>query len=1222
MFTPRSLPGQTVSRMKRVAASVCAVSTMWSATVPAIAAIANTPLYLTAAVEPNVLFMLDDSGSMHWEITPDDYVYSYYLYPRAAGNYGGADYTNFVVSFRDDASAANDAERATARALRSAQVNKTYYNPAVTYTPWAKPAGMAFPGAVPAVNAAASSFPNANPAAAPNHPIRDTGTRDLTQNNTQSAQWEYCTTFAPAAGCSTSASTNRTFYPAVYNQYNGGALLNHNNYTKVEIRSTTLTYTGHGRDNRTDCVGRAISTCTYAEEIQNFANWYTYYRSRILASQAGIGEAFGRQGTGLRVGFGAINKTSSSVDGVSTQGVIRGVRSFSGVNREQYFANLYQHVVPTSGTPLRRALDDAGQYFSRNDSAGPWGDVPGTNTGTASQHLQCRQSYTILMTDGYWNGSGASTAAATANVDGTGGPTITGPGSPSFTYSAVSPFSDGQNDTLADVAMYYWKNDLRTDLTNTVPINSLDKAFWQHMTTFGVGLGVTGSINPATAFTAITAIGGTPTITWPDPHTGGNPALLDDLLHASVNSRGGFFSAADPVIFANELSRVLNNIQDRTSSAAAVSSNSTRMYSTTHLYQALFDPTDWTGQLKAFPLSSTGVVGTFVWEASAVLPAHGSRNIKTWNGSAGIDFSGAQGVLTATQVDYLRGDASQEQRNRGSLRNRSGGLGAIINADPHYVKDEDFGYYSLPSTEGSSYSAFVAGKRGSGREAAVYAAANDGGMVHAFRASDGVELFAYVPQTIRDNLAQLTSPAYTHRYFVDGSPTAWDAYLGGAWQTVLVGSLGAGGKAVYALKVNQPNAFGNADVLWEYAGNNTAESNNLGHALGVVTLARFYDGNWWAVFGNGYESANGRSVLFMVRADNPSIVKMIDVGASPSNGMSTPTLLDVNGDRIVDLIYAGDLKGNVWKFDVRSSSSASWGSVYGASPLFQAKDSSGNPQPITAPVEVGLPPTGASGLAVYFGTGQYYAVGDNSTTSTQSMYGIVDRDGVGTSTTGGFSGSNHRTSLVRQTISYEGTVGTSSVKVRALSTNAVNYTGATPDRGWFIDLLTPPYPPGTAKGERIVSTPLLFDGRLLFQTITPSSSPCDFGGSSYFMQVDPASGGNLGSAGFDLNRDGSFTTSDRVPTGGGAMDYASGVDTGVGISGGLGSPIRGVGSAYVPIAGTSGAIGGTSGNEPPCTGPGCTPPCVGPNCPPPPCIGPNCINFNPIKPRATWRQIQ
>lgn len=1140
------------------------------------AAIADVPIYLSNPVQPNIMFILDDSGSMHWEILPDDSIWSYYVYPRASGIYGGSDYTSWVPTY--------EAGFSYSARMRSPQTNPLYYNPAITYRPWS--------------NSDGSLMANAVPGAAYHNPANTgAGTRDLTANNTQATNWDRCNA-APPTGCTTSTAA-QTFFPAVYFYFNGGDQWNWTNYTMQEIRSTTATYSGHGRTSRTDCTA---GTCTYAQEIQNFANWYTYGRSRVLAARAGIGRAFASQGTGMRVGFGAINKAAATIDGVAgTRTVVRGVRPFSGTDRTAFFTSLYGHTIPTSGTPLRRSLDDAGQYFSRTDNRGPWGNTPGTDDGVAtSSHLQCRQSYTILMTDGYWNTGAdpASTAAARLNVDGTAGPGHTGPGSAVFNYTAVSPFTDGNSDTLADVAMYYWKNDLRSDLANAVPKSTINPAFWQHMSTFGVGLGVTGSVSPTSAFNAISSGA---TIAWPVP-TASDAAKLDDLLHASVNGRGGFFTASDPDVFATELSTILNAIVDRVSSSSAVASNSTRLTTNTHLYQALFKSGDWTGQLKAYPLLSDGTVAAEVWDAANVLPAHGSRNIKTRDNSGNaVNFSGALGTLTAAQVEYLRGDDTNEIKNSTGptdtvhvFRNRTGKLGDIVNADPHYVKDENFGYNVLVP-EGASYSAFVTGK--SSRTAMVYAGANDG-MLHGFRASDGVEQFAYVPNGTWSNLPLLTSPSYSHKYFVDGSPTAWDAYWGSSWKTVLAGSLGAGGKSVYLLNVSSPGTFSTSDVLWEFKGNTTAQQNDMGFVLGTVTVARFADGNYWAVFGNGYESTNGKAVLFMVRADDPTTVKTIDVGGT-SNGLSTPLLVDTNGDRIVDLIYAGDLKGNAWKFDVTATNSSSWGSAYtttgggppAPAPLFQAKDSSGNLQPITSTLEVGLAPTGASGYMVYFGTGKYYETSDNSTTSTQSVYGVVDSGSA-------FTGTNHRTQLQSQTIQYEATIPATVVggvitvpekRVRALTDNPVNYPT---QKGWVIDLLTPPNPPGTQKGERMITAPALFGGKLLLQTIVPSTSPCDYGGASWLMQVNPATGGGLQAAGFDVNGDGSFNSSDLIDIGGGVMVNVSGLDTGVGISGGFGKPIKAGDKAYVPLSGTSGNIG--------------APP----------------ISSGTLKSRASWRQIQ
>lgn len=1126
------------------------------------AGIASSPLYLTTPVEPNVMFILDDSGSMHWDVVPDNSKV-FFTFPRPAVLYGTnySDYYGIITlkSGSNNGVAGFDLTNRYARYFRTAQFNPLYYDPAKRYMPWR--------------NADGSLMANAVPTAALLNPMKLTeGTRNLTITNSHAAVW------INDDGSESEATVS--YYPATYFKYKGSVALtgptdSNNksaNFDLVEIKSTTPSYPKAAA--RTDCMG---STCTYAEEMQNFANWFTYYRSRILASRAGIGNAFSQQGTTLRVGFGAINKGSTSVDGVSHKTIIRGVRTFSGTNRENFFTSLYTHNMVPQGTPLRRALDDAGIYYSRADNSGPWSETPGTASTAA--HLECRQSHTILMTDGYWNGDAASTAAAKVNVDGTGGPTITGPKDKSFTYDAVSPFSDGNSDTLADIAMYYWKRDLRTDLVNAVPTNKLDVAFWQHMTTFGIGLGVNGSIDPATAFKAIED---KTTITWPKPAT--NPALLDDLLHASVNGRGGFFSAADPDVFAAELAKVLKNIVDRTSSSAAVASNSTQLKSSTHLYQALFKSGDWTGHLKAYPLKADGTIGTEIWDAGEKVPTHGSRNIKTWDGTAGADFSGTVGALSLDEVNYLRGDDAKEVKHGGAYRNRSSRLGDIINSDPHFVHDENFGYTGFGGAEGASYSTFMHDKKT--RTPVVYAAANDG-MLHGFRASDGVELFAFVPNKTLGSLPLLLDPAYTHRYFVDGSPTAWDAYFGGTWKTVLTGSLGAGGKAVYALDITDPDSFDAGKVLWEYQGHTAAEKDNLGFTLGAVTTARFPDGHYWTVFGNGYASTSGKSALYMVRVDNPSIVKMIVVGSGPNNGLSTPLLVDSNNDRIVDLVYAGDLKGNLWKFDTSSAVSADWAAAYGAVPLFQAKDKYGTPQPITVPPEVGLPPQGATGLAVYFGTGKYFEDGDNITTSVQSIYGIVDTDGSSGSTDGAFTGVSHRASLVQQAVIFEGTVGDKIV--RALSNNAVTYPDS---RGWVIDLVTPPYPPGTPSGERVVSGAMLYMGKLVVQTITPSVSPCDFGGRSFMMLIDPATGGELPAAGFKVKSGTSYIDAPQVDIGGGVMKHVSGVDSGTGISGGFGAPIKSGDTAYLPTSGTSGEIGTTV------------------------------INSGSLKPRATWRQIQ
>ena len=235
---------------------------------------------------------------------------------------------------------------------------------------------------------------NADPTCAPHNPMRTAaGCRNLTVDNTQSARWL-------ESNGSRSGNETRTFYPAVYFKYNSGNINSASSYTQVEIKSTTPTYTS-GVD-RSDCVAAPI--CTYNEEIQNFANWYTYYRSRVLLARAGIGRAFAAQGNTMRVGFAALNlgteadNDTVTVDGKSSTTVIRGVRQFTGTDRLDFFNHLYGHTIPSEGTPLRTAMDAVGKYYQRDDDAGPWGETPGSSGGT---QLECRQNYNILMTDGF-----------------------------------------------------------------------------------------------------------------------------------------------------------------------------------------------------------------------------------------------------------------------------------------------------------------------------------------------------------------------------------------------------------------------------------------------------------------------------------------------------------------------------------------------------------------------------------------------------------------------------------------------------------------------------------------------------------------------------------------------------------------------------------------------------------------------------------------------------
>ncbi len=1064
----------------------------------------------TTAVDPNIIFTLDDSGSMQFEIMPDDLITNdvRFVYPVREGTYGGNTYDNYVVGFDTD-------NKYTAK-LRSSHVNKIYYNPEVRYLPWSKADGSLMD------NASITCAPhNPWPITSKNDPTEDC--RNLTEDNKkQKARW------LKSDGNLTS-ETEKTFYPAVYFQYKGsGSIDSAGSYTQVEIRSGK-TYTGGA--GRSDCA--AAPTCTYEEEIQNFANWYTYYRSRVLLARAGVGRAFAAQGSNMRVAFGAINKGSTKIDEVYTETIITGVRQFAGTDRINFFDILYNHTIPAAGTPLRTAMQGVGEYLKRKDDRGPWSDTPGQTGGI--QPI-CRQNYHILMTDGYWESNKASPTNI-GNADNTAGNIITNhfpnAAPATYQYKPELPYKDGSSNTLADVAMYYWKTDLRTDLDNKVPTNARDPAFWQHMVNFTVGLGVEGTLSSLPSGSG----------SWPDPTTStAKKEKIDDLWHAAVNSRGEFFSAQDPATFAAGLTNALTSITARISSAAAVTTNTSRLNTGAQIYQAKFNSADWSGQLLAFNLESDGSLGVLQWEASSQLPEHANRSIFTHNGTSGLAFTVANfSSLSTTQqaaldknisgvddgqgmarIGWLRGDKSGEISQGGSFRSRNNGvLGDIVNSDLLYIKSLDFSYDSLPAATPGQASYHSYRQSNSSRTPVVYTGANDG-MLHAFNAETGVELFAYVPAAVYSGLNRLTASGYTHRYFVDGNAYAGDAYIGAtpAWKTVLLGTLGGGGKSVFALDITDPVNFSASDVLWEFT------DADLGYVHGQAKIARLNDGSWAAIIGNGYNSTSDKAYLLIVDLQTGALIRKIPTSTGTGNGLSTPALVDTDDDKIIDLVYAGDLQGNVWKFDLSQSDSTQWDVAYKSGgtrlPLFTARNVSNQVQPVTSPLEVGYHLEGSvrkAGYMIYFGTGQFVALDDAADKKIQSLYGIWDKNDDSSSRIP----ETDRSVLQQQTITAETVIPPFE---RTVSDHSVDWSTK---RGWYIDLLQPPE--GTQQGERSVIMPMLNFGRIIFTTLIPSIDPCEAGGRNWLMLLNAENGGMMSPPQFDTNHDGKLDSGDRVIAG-------------------------------------------------------------------------------------------
>lgn len=617
---------------------------------------------------------------------------------------------------------------------------------------------------------------------------------------------------------------------------------------------------------------------------------------------------------------------------------------------------------------------------------------------------------------------------------------------------------------------------------------------------------------------------------------------LQDGTPGSDGLPDNYFYATNPGALSAALERAFLSIL-KASSAAAAASNSSSLTTNTTIYQARFNGSDWSGQLLAYGLNLDGSVRTpELWDAGAKFfgVSATARKILTYNyadnTSAGIPFRwdrlpdaykttlNLTDTLGSNRLDWLRGDQSNEGDGARQFRTRpSSVLGDIINSAPQFVGGPTSGY-SDPS-----YVQFVAAHRT--RKPMVYAGANDG-MLHAFSADPsangdgGRELFAYVPSLMYSRLANLTAKGYTHAYYVDGTPTIADAVVNGNWRTLLVGGLGGGGRGVYALDVTDPEAISEgtaaSTVLWEFT---SASDPDLGNTYGQPKIVRFRDGRWAAIIGNGYNNTAGRGSIFILMLDRPAGKKtwvegvdyfkltLDDAGTTISNAVVQVAPIDGDGDGVVDALFAGDLLGNLWRFSFDNASPSAWQGT--RRKLLKATDAGGKVQPITTAPTVRRHPQG--GYQVLIGTGRFVDTADPTDMSVQTVYGVWDQDKSTQATV-------TRANLQQQTITNEVLINGN--WYRLISKTAFQYS-PTGLQGWYMDLVQPGSPP-VAQGERVIYNPQLRQGRLIFTTAIPSSDVCENGGSSWLMEFDSLTGGQLTVTPFDVNGDGKFDNNDFV----------------------------------------------------------------------------------------------
>lgn len=1072
----------------------------------------HEPLFLNQSVPPALAVTFDDSGSMAWSYMPDTRGFS-------------SDRASFA----------------------SPDYNLMYFNPDIDYRPPVRSDGTSFPNSV---------FTRA----------KFDGFYEL--GNLRDQNGNYIDT----VNLNTNYRAVRYSYPYYPNRKVTVSLKR----AGVQNRGRAFYFTWNGPSNATLNTRRYATEGTgsnhYTKHVitgaqeQNFANWYSFYNTRGKLARAAVSHAFVNFGPDFKIDWQQLNHNRFSGSSGGTN-----MKLFTGNQRKDFYKWLFW--VPASGsTPLRRSTQLAGIQFEKSGSTGPYYDA---NFGA---ELSCQQNFHIAISDGTWN----SSEGVQNNSDNTA--TTFPPVTESDAGFAYNPggglskmYAGRDSKTLADNAFEYWRRDLRPDLENRVPLfiedftdingdivpvstteqwwqkpelfwnPNNDPASWQHLVTFNIGLGLSGALDQETDLPALRR--GDKTWT----RTGNSGGLVDDVWHASVNSRGKYFSARDPNELAESLNKVVSNIIQRKGRASAGSVSSNVVSDATLAFKTGYDTSDWSGFVIASPLNPDGSFGDVDWDAGCKLTGglcpsmgrviaatndHYSRNITTFINGSQYEFDA--GNLPTSAIDmlidsefiennplisytdvirYIRGDRSLERFNGGVFRDRRSLLGDVIHSPAQIVRGPGASYKDNYWQDGTVE--FNAAESGNGyeefretykdRDNVLLVGANDG-MLHAFSAgiqntsNGGHEYWAYIPSKSLESIGDLASPIAPHRTRVDAAPFVKDAYIDGGWNTVALGNLRFGGKLFYALKLDT-NLAEEPEVLWEFTDDNDAD---MGYTYAGGVISRVYNpesgqSKWVAFLPNGYSSSNQKSAMYAVDLETGDLLhKWVSTLGSDNkpNGMGPPVVADFvaydssdtsithyAADQGADFIYAGDLHGNIYKFDALDVFSSGTTTISASDILY-----SGSPdQPVTTAPRLFTPNDSTNDVMVVFGSGKYIETPDRSVTNTAPQYLMGLRDSL----EGYASYSLSDSRLVEQSVS-------ESTGFRHLTSNPVSS-----EQSWKIELPT--------SGERMVN----LIGRnnqsniMTVITIIPNGAdPCLPGGQSWIMALNSNTGGSLPNGGF------------------------------------------------------------------------------------------------------------
>lgn len=1113
--------------------------------------LAQAPLNMEVTIPPAFIMAVDNSGSMSFHNQfpgADGYARwsgsSFFTSPGVLRETGGTTYAYGYTGIR-----IGDAYRGIPPVdqfgfARSSDFNPAYFNPQITYQPWVNSAGVAYANA---------ALPNTR-----NDP-RNTDTINLAswladkQERSRFQAWR--SMFLPAGveyrvinatgnsdnndrecgGLSNNNSSNWQVIPAgghtmpnsaagecaLYIKYWPATF-----YLRETVANTAPVITASGYAGITPV--RIANSCgagchlwrytissSDTVALQNFANWYSFYGNRMRAMIAGMTISMANV-ENMRVGYFHISQHGSR-DEPLTKTAERVTMYDMGVPASR--GALYSQMLSlnaSSSTYNRQSVYALGQQFMRDDAGAPI-------------QLVCQKNAGMLFTDGFSNGG----TATVGNTDGTMG----------------TPFQDGHSDTMADIATRYYMDNagqspLRPDLTaGRVPVpaacpSSDPKVNCQanlHMSFYGITLGGRGNLfdpnivqDPFTDSSIYS--------NWP-AWQNDNRSTVDDIWHATVNTRGEFISARTPNDIAAAMRRILASVSEGSTPSGTLSMTGARIgdgsFSVRPDYASANNGTDWYGRLTAETVTASPTTGeagfTTAWEASNELASQtpALRNIRFGRTAASVTptvqlfNAGNVGNLSALcngplsrcdaakiaalnttpvtlaqAVSYLRGDRTLE--TAGILRERTTLLGDIVNSTPVVSSPkDDYGYQTLGGTLGSSYTTYLTGKP---NRPLVLVGANDG-MLHIFDgrtdSNGGDELFAYIPATALGHMGNLLFPyktddgddqVFQHRYYVDGPVTVSDVNIGGTWKTVAVATSGAGGRSVFALDITDPD---NVSVLWEVNDLITGNPNiadRIGHVLGKPIIVPVKDLanniSWKAIFGNGYNSDAQEAWLFVVDigTGDVSMISASESPALPFNGLGN--VLAVDRKIVTGGTTSDGRDGFADTLYAADQNGAVWkfdlinnAVALGGQPLFVAQDSGGNRQPIMGGLTAAAGPSGA--VMIYFGTGSFSFTGDENNTSQQSLYGILDR---GTAVTRG--------QLLQQT------VGSTTGDFRQTSSNSITSAHA----GWHLDL---------SSGERFVGYPRVENAVVFMPTYDPSSGGvvgCSVTGNNWLYGLHALSG--------------------------------------------------------------------------------------------------------------------